>query len=228
MILRATGVTKRFTLHLQGGLRIPVLAGIDLGLRAGECVALVGPSGAGKTTLLRCLYGNYRADGGVIEVMHRGHWTRLSADEPRSVLDIRAHTIGYVSQFLRAAPRVPALQVVADGSRSAEAHIRHAEAEALLTRLHIPRPLHGVAPATFSGGEQQRVNLARGFIGRHPILLLDKPTASLDPANRDIVIELIREAKASGIALVGIFHDIAVRDAVADRVFPVTPLREAA
>ncbi|HKM61159.1 MAG TPA: phosphonate C-P lyase system protein PhnL [Acidisphaera sp.] len=227
-MLRATGLSKGFTLHLQGGLRIPVLAGIDLAVRAGECVALGGPSGAGKTTLLRCLYGNYRADGGTIEVMHRGAWTPLSADDPRTVLDIRAQTIGYVSQFLRAVPRVPAISVVADAAQTADGRARHAQAEALLTRLNIPHALHGVAPATFSGGEQQRVNLARGFIGGHPILLLDEPTASLDPANRDVVIELIREAKSRGVAIVGIFHDTAVRDAVADRVFPVTPLRDAA
>jgi alpha-D-ribose 1-methylphosphonate 5-triphosphate synthase subunit PhnL len=227
-MLRAHGLRKGFTLHLQGGQRIPVLAGIDLAVRRGECVALSGPSGAGKTTLLRCLYGNYRADGGAIEVVHRGAWTRLSADDPRGVLDIRAHTIGYVSQFLRAVPRVPTLSIVADAGRGEDARARRDEAEALLLRLNIPRALHSLAPATFSGGEQQRVNLARGFIGRHPILLLDEPTGSLDPANRNVVVELIQDAKARGVAIVGIFHDMAVREAVADRLFSVVPLRDAA
>jgi alpha-D-ribose 1-methylphosphonate 5-triphosphate synthase subunit PhnL len=97
-----------------------------------------------------------------------------------------------------------------------------------LLMLNIPRRLHALPPATFSGGEQQRVNLARGFIGAHPILLLDEPTASLDDANRDVVVALIQEAKAARTAIVGIFHDQEVRDAVADRLYQVLPLQDAA
>ncbi|MBN8910310.1 MAG: phosphonate C-P lyase system protein PhnL, partial [Rhodospirillales bacterium] len=189
-----------------------------------------GPSGAGKSTLMRSLYGNYRAGAGRILVRHRGAMVDLAAADPRTILAVREETLGYVSQFLRVMPRVPAVDLVADIliGRGIEADEARRVAAGLLLRLNIPPRLHGLPPATFSGGEQQRVNLARGFIGGHPILLLDEPTASLDAGNRAVVIEMIREAKARGTAIIGIFHDAEVRDRVADRLFEVTPLQEAA
>jgi alpha-D-ribose 1-methylphosphonate 5-triphosphate synthase subunit PhnL len=227
-MLRTEGLAKQFVLHLQGGVRIPVLRHVDLQLHAGECIALAGPSGAGKSTLLRALYGNYRADAGKILVRHDGAEVDIAAAAPREVVRVRARTLGYVSQFLRVVPRVAALDIVADAARDATPEAARARAAALLLRLNIAERLHKLPPATFSGGEQQRINLARGFIGGHPILLLDEPTASLDNANRDIVIAMIREAKAAGTAIVGIFHDTVVRDAVADRLYHVVPLQDAA
>jgi alpha-D-ribose 1-methylphosphonate 5-triphosphate synthase subunit PhnL len=218
-------VSKQFTLHLQGGIRLRVLENVEVQVRAGECVALSGPSGAGKSTLLRALYGNYRADSGHIRVRHDGEMVDIAAAPPRTVLAVRAKTLGYVSQFLRVVPRVPALTIVAEAAAGLDAEVRARE---LLRRLNIPPRLHALPPATFSGGEQQRVNLARGFIAGRPMLLLDEPTASLDAANRDIVIEMIREAKARGTAIVGIFHDATVRNAVADQTYEVTPLQDAA
>jgi alpha-D-ribose 1-methylphosphonate 5-triphosphate synthase subunit PhnL len=228
VMLRTEALAKHFVLHLRGGLCLPVLHAVDLTLHKGECVALVGPSGAGKSTLLRSLYGNYRADGGHIWVRHAGTMIDLAAAAPRTVVQVRAATLGYVSQFLRVVPRVPALDIVAQAARGLSPDAARAAAEALLLRLNIPRRLHALPPATFSGGEQQRVNLARGFMGNHPVLLLDEPTASLDAANADIVVAMIREAKAAGIAIVGIFHDAAVRDAVADRLHTLSPLQDAA
>lgn len=229
-MLLAEGLTKGFTLHLQGGIRIPVLADLGLRLHAGECVALTGPSGAGKSTLMRSLYGNYRAEGGRILVRHQGTMIDLAAADARTILAIRRETLGYVSQFLRVVPRVPARDIVADvlTARGASPDCAREQARTLLLRLNIPRRLHGLPPATFSGGEQQRVNLARGFIGGHQVLLLDEPTASLDAENCEVVIGMIREAKQQGRAILGIFHDLEVRDAVADRLFPVMPLQEAA
>jgi alpha-D-ribose 1-methylphosphonate 5-triphosphate synthase subunit PhnL len=177
---------------------------------------------------MRSLYGNYRATAGRILVRHAGAIVDLAAADARAVLAVRESTIGYVSQFLRVVPRVPAREVVAERARGMPHAAALAAAEALLLRLNIPRRLHPLPPGAFSGGEQQRVNLARGFIGGHPILLLDEPTASLDAANRDVVIEVIREAKARGTAILGIFHDPAVREAVADRVFEVASFQEAA
>ena len=222
-VLQTDGLGKAFTLHLQGGLRLPVLSGVALRLHAGECVALHGPSGAGKSTLMRSIYANYRASEGRILVRHSGVMVDVVAADPRTVLDVRRRTLGYVSQFLRVVPRVPALEIVAEAvaARGVETEAALEEASALLTRFNLPSRLHGLPPATFSGGEQQRVNLARGFAGRHPILLLDEPTASLDAANRDVVIEVIRETKAGGTAILGIFHDAEVRNAVADRLFDV-------
>jgi alpha-D-ribose 1-methylphosphonate 5-triphosphate synthase subunit PhnL len=225
LLLWTENLAKHFTLHLQGGVRLAVLDGVDLQVRAGECVALAGPSGAGKSTLLRALYGNYRADSGKIWVRHAGEMLDLAAAGPRTVLDVRARTLAYVSQFLRVVPRVPALRIVAEAAAGGDAEARAAD---LLHRLNIPARLHALPPATFSGGEQQRVNLARGFIAGHPILLLDEPTASLDAANARVVVGMIRDAKARGTAIVGIFHDIEVRDAVADRLHQVRPQQDAA
>ena len=230
VMLAARGLGKSFTLHLQGGLRIPVLAGVAVELRAGECVMLAGPSGVGKSTLVRSLYGNYRAEEGEILVRHEGAWVDLASADPRTVLEIRRHTLGYVSQFLRVVPRVPTIEIVAEalalrGTAADEARER---ARALLLRLNIPARLHMLPPATFSGGERQRVNLARGFAGDHPILLLDEPTASLDAENAAVVIDLVREAKARGAAILGIIHDEDSRAAIADRLFPLTPLQDAA
>jgi alpha-D-ribose 1-methylphosphonate 5-triphosphate synthase subunit PhnL len=230
VMLSTDALAKSFTLHLQGGVRIPVLADVGLDVHAGECVVLSGPSGVGKSTLMRSLYGNYRAESGRIRVRHHGEMVDLASAEPRTVLAVRHETLGYVSQFLRVVPRVPALDVVAEvpiGRGVSQEDARH-QATGLLLRLNIPRRLHALPPATFSGGEQQRVNLARGFIGGHPILLLDEPTASLDAVNRTVVVAMINEAKARGIAIVAICHDAEVRDAIADRLFELRPMQDAA
>ncbi len=230
IMLEAQGVAKTFILHLQGGTRIPVLAGVDLQVRAGECVALSGPSGAGKSTLMHSLYGSYRADAGHILVRHGGGMVDIARADPRLVLRVRRDSLGYVSQFLRVVPRVPALDVVAEPAVARGVPLDRArrDAAALLDRLNIPHRLQALPPATFSGGEQQRVNLARGFIGGHPVLLLDEPTASLDNVNRNVVIRMIQDATARGVAIVGIFHDAAVRDAVAGRTLLVHPHQDAA
>jgi alpha-D-ribose 1-methylphosphonate 5-triphosphate synthase subunit PhnL len=230
VMLRTDALAKSFTLHLQGGVRIPVLSGIGLDLRAGECVVLAGPSGVGKSTLMRSLYGNYRAEAGRILIRHRGAMVDLAAADPRTILAVRHETLGYVSQFLRVVPRVPSIDVVAEmliGRGAAQDAARHTAGE-LLLRLNIAQRLHMLPPATFSGGEQQRVNLARGFIGNHPVLLLDEPTASLDAENRAAVVALINEAKRRGTAILAICHDAEVRDAIADRLFALTPLQDAA
>jgi alpha-D-ribose 1-methylphosphonate 5-triphosphate synthase subunit PhnL len=228
-VLEARALSKSFTLHLQGRLRLAVLDGVDLAVRPGECVVLDGPSGTGKSTLMRTLYGNYRAEGGAILVRHDGDLVDLADASPRQVLAVRRRTIGYVSQFLHVIPRVPTLAIVAEPLRA----LGVADAEAceraalLLRRLALPERLWSLPPATFSGGEQQRVNIARGLAPRHPILLIDEPTASLDTENRDRVVALLREALAGGVAMVGIFHDAATRAALATRIFRL-PSRERA
>lgn len=228
--LKAEGLGKTFTLHLQGGVTLPVLRGVELVVAPGECVALAGPSGAGKSTLMRCLYGNYGAEAGRILIRHAGTVVDLAAADARAMRAIRRDTLGYVSQFLRVIPRVPAIEIVAEPltARGVARDAALDRAAALLARLNLPARLHHLPPATFSGGEQQRINLARGFAADYPVLLLDEPTASLDAANREVVIALIAEAKARGAAIIGIFHDAEVRDRVADRLFDVSPLPEVA
>jgi alpha-D-ribose 1-methylphosphonate 5-triphosphate synthase subunit PhnL len=217
-------VSKSFTMHLRDGIRLPVVEGVSFAIKSGECAVLGGPSGAGKSSILKMLYGNYAVDAGQIIVDHRGQLIDLATASPRTVLGVRRDTIGYVSQFLRTVPRVAALDVVAEplvslGEAREAAQVR---AKELLARLNLPEKLWSLPPATFSGGEQQRVNIARGFITPHPVLLLDEPTASLDARNREVVVELISGKKREGVALLGIFHDADVREAVADRIIDVT------
>jgi alpha-D-ribose 1-methylphosphonate 5-triphosphate synthase subunit PhnL len=230
VMLRTRSLAKSFTLHLRGGLLMQVLSGVNLQVRAGECIVLSGPSGAGKSTLMRSLYGNYRAESGSIEVRHRNQTIDIATADPRTILQVRHETLGYVSQFLRVVPRISALDVVAEVllARGIDHPAARENARALLLKLNIPSRLHAIPPATFSGGEQQRVNLARGFIAGHPILLLDEPTASLDAENRAVVIDMIKDAKAKDTAIVAICHDADVRDAIADRLFTMTPYQEAA
>ncbi len=221
---------KSFTMHLQGGVVLPVVAGVAFEVFSGECVALGGPSGAGKSSLLKMIYGNYRTDAGMVRVWTDDGPVDVAAAAPREILRLRRNSIGYVSQFLRAVPRVPALDIVAEPAlqRGVAHEAAIARAKALLARLNIPERLWALPPATFSGGEQQRVNIARGFIAELPILLLDEPTASLDAANRNVVVALIEEKKAAATAIVGIFHDDDVRERIADRVIDVTRFSRAA
>lgn len=214
-MFQISGLSKQFHLHHQQQARINVVEGVEFSVAAGECIALTGESGSGKSTVIRLLYGNYLAQAGSIRI----GGLDVAAAEPREILEMRRVTLGYVSQFLRVLPRVPTLSVVAEPMMNAGAGEAEAleKARALLTRLRIPEQLWPLSPLTFSGGEQQRVNIARGFIHDYPALLLDEPTASLDAVNRATVLELINEAKARGAAIVGIFHDQAARDAVCDR-----------
>ena len=218
-MIQIDNLSKSFTLHTQGGTVIPVMAHAAFSVSPGECVALTGASGAGKSTLMRLLYGNYLAASGRVLV----GGLDLASAEPRQILELRRKTLGYVSQFLRVVPRVPAREVVAEpllamGVPEAEAL---GQAEILMRRLNLPERLWDLSPTTFSGGEQQRVNIARGFVYGYPALLLDEPTASLDAGNRDVVLRLIEEAKACGAAIIGIFHDVAARERVADREIDV-------
>ncbi|MEO8883943.1 MAG: phosphonate C-P lyase system protein PhnL [Devosia sp.] len=231
LIVRDVG--KSFIMHLRDGLVLPVVAGVNFEVNAGECVVLGGPSGAGKSSLLKMVYGNYAVDRGEILVAHNGETVDLASADPRTIIALRRDSIGYVSQFLRTVPRVAAVDVVAEPLiiRGADKDAAAARARELLARLNLPERLWSLPPATFSGGEQQRVNIARGFITEHPVLLLDEPTASLDAVNRAVVVAMIAEKKAAGVGLLGIFHDDDVRTEVADRIVDVTqfaPQRQAA
>ena len=213
-------VSKTFTLHNQGSAVIEVISDVSLSVAKGEGVALTGASGAGKSTLMRMIYGNYLTQAGEIRI---GGVDVVQA-EPREVIALRRETLGYVSQFLRVVPRGPTLEVVAEPLRAVGVSAEDAQnrAEELLSQLNIPERLWSLSPTTFSGGEQQRVNIARGFAHPYPAMLLDEPTASLDAANREVVLSLIEEAKARGAAIVGIFHDEAARDRVCDREIDVS------
>ncbi len=218
-VLEIDRLDKRFVLHQQGGAEIPVFEGFSASIEAGESVAVTGPSGRGKSSLLKLIYGTYRASAGAIRVRHDGEWLDVVNAAPRVMLDVRRRTIGYVTQFLRVIPRVPADRIVAEPltDRGIPEDEALARARALLERLNIPQRLWHLSPMTFSGGEQQRVNIARGFSAHYPLLLLDEPTASLDPTNRHQVLELIAEAQEGGTAVVAIFHSEEERSHVCKR-----------
>lgn len=227
-MIEITDLSKSFTLHNQSGAAIPVMAGASLSVARGECVALTGASGAGKSTLMRMIYGNYLSAAGTIMVGD----VNVATAPPHQIMALRRDTLGYVSQFLRVIPRVPTVEVVAEPRLAVGVNRDDAMAEAreILARLNLPDRLWSLSPTTFSGGEQQRVNVARGFIHPYPAMLLDEPTASLDGANREVVLTLIEEAKARGAAIIGIFHDEEARARVCDRELDVsvfTPARAA-
>jgi alpha-D-ribose 1-methylphosphonate 5-triphosphate synthase subunit PhnL len=230
VMLHAQGLSKHFILHNQGGVKIDVFEKVEFTARQGECVILAGPSGSGKSTLLRSLYANYKPQAGSIYVRHGEVWVDLCAARPFQIMEIRRDTLGYVSQFLRVIPRVATLDLVSEpliGQGLSEDGAKE-RASTILTRLRIPEALWSLPPSTFSGGEQQRVNIAMTFVQDYPILLLDEPTASLDKDNRETVIALINEAKGRGAAVIGIFHDAEVRAAVGTRSYDVTEARQAA
>jgi alpha-D-ribose 1-methylphosphonate 5-triphosphate synthase subunit PhnL len=229
-MIEISNAEKTFIMHLQGGVELPVVRGVSFHVASGECVVLSGPSGAGKSSILKMIFGNYRCDSGRIGIRHEGTQIDLAKAEPREILSVRRATIGYVSQFLRAVPRVAAIDVVAEPlivNGTARPDARE-QAAALLRRLNIPERLWALPPSTFSGGEQQRVNIARGFISDLPILLLDEPTASLDAANGAVVVELIEQKKRQGVAMVAIVHDDEIRQLIADRIVDVTSFASAA
>ena len=229
-MLQMSKLSKQFLLHLQNSTALTVLQNFNLTLSPGECVRLSGPSGMGKSTILKLAYGNYRASAGEILVRDTdGQYIDMTQASARAVLHLRAHSMGYVSQFLRVIPRVAAIDIVAEpllenGQELVSREQAREEAAHWLTRLRIPEALWQLPPATFSGGEQQRINLARSFIKPRPLLLLDEPTASLDPVNTQTVIEMIIQAREQGVAILGIFHDDAVAQEVVSRTVSMLPL----
>ncbi|MBZ0261305.1 MAG: phosphonate C-P lyase system protein PhnL [Hyphomicrobiales bacterium] len=218
-MLKIEKLCKEFTLHQQGGVRISVLDNVSLEVSSGETVAVTGPSGRGKSSLLKLIYGSYKATSGAIRLFHDGSWVDATQAEPRDMIKMRQQSIGYVTQFLRVIPRVPAVDIVTEPliERGVAPNKAEVRAKDLLSRLNIPEKLWQLSPMTFSGGEQQRVNIARGFAAHHPVLLLDEPTASLDDENRDRVLTLVAEARSAGSAIVAVFHDEAERRRACDR-----------
>ena len=217
-ILKADKLDKHFLLHEQGRA-IPSTFQVDLELRPGELLAITGPSGAGKSSLLKCIWRTYLPMGGHLWLREAsGAVTDLATASEQHMLALRRTELGSVTQFLHCLPRKSALDVVAqplvDGRVPLE--LARSKAAHLLTRLNVPEHLWAVAPATFSGGEQQRINLARGLIRPVRLLLLDEPTASLDPVSRECAIALLQELKAAGTAMLAIFHDPALVNALAD------------
>ena len=214
-MIQIKNLNKSFQLYNQNNTNINVFKNINFRVNKGEVVALTGNSGTGKTTLLKLIYGSYVISKGDVLISD----INIRKSSPRDILKLRKNKLGYVSQFLRVVPRVPTIDVVIEPllEIGCEKKIALKKAQEILERLNIPKNLWNLSPLTFSGGEQQRVNIARGFIHNYPYLLLDEPTASLDQNNKNVVLDLIEKAKLNGSAIIGIFHDETARNKVATR-----------
>lgn len=204
-VLEVTGYTKRFHIyHLAR--EIPVFEALDFTLSAGEFLLVTGPNGIGKSTLLRCLYRSYRASAGYAIYHSNYGQVDLARAADVDMVVLRDEEIGFVTQFLRPRPRVSALELVAEPLFGRGETHAYMQAEAMLTEFGLKTDLWQAYPATFSGGEQQKVNLARALIRPRRLLLLDEPTASLDSATRESLAHRLAELKAQGVAMIGVFH----------------------
>jgi alpha-D-ribose 1-methylphosphonate 5-triphosphate synthase subunit PhnL len=207
LLLDAHGLTKQFHIH-HLERHIPAFEPVSFTLRAGEFLLISGPNGAGKSSLLRCLYRTYLPSGGSARYHSLRGPIDLATAADADIALLRREEIGFVTQFLRARPRVSALEWVAEGASIGAAGWggAHAAAEHLLGSFGVKPALWHAYPTTFSGGEQQKVNLARALAGARRLLLLDEPTASLDVGARAALRDKIAMLKADGVALIGIFH----------------------
>jgi alpha-D-ribose 1-methylphosphonate 5-triphosphate synthase subunit PhnL len=218
-MLTVSGLRKTFTLHLLGGRELPALVDVSLSVAPGELVAVLGPSGSGKSTLLKCLARTYLPSGG--SALY-GAIDLVTAPD-HVIVALRSTEIGVVSQFLHAVPRTPADLVVAEPllRNGVDRATARETARYLMSRLLLPPALHDGYPATFSGGERQRINLARALVNQPRLLLLDEPTSALDPATREAAAELIRERVADGAAAIGVFHDLRTVEELATRTLVI-------
>ncbi len=222
-MITVTHLSKHFTLHILGGKHIEACRDISFQVDTGKFLGLSGPSGAGKSSILKCIYRTYLPSQGSISYQSAAYGpVDLATLDDRQVITLRNQEMGYVAQFLKVIPRVSALQVVMEPliTRNGLPREKAREKAAhLLTRLHIPASLFDAYPATFSGGEQQRINIARAICWQPRLLLLDEPTASLDSGSVDTVMELFQELRQRGTTMIGIFHDQQLMQDVTDQVY---------
>ena len=224
-ILRIKQLTKQFVLHEQGKV-IPAAKPIDLSLEMGKLTALVGTSGVGKSSLLKCIYRTYLPSAGEIFYCDtQNQWIDLATASEYQILELRRSQINFVTQFLDFLPRQSTLDVVAKPLFDLGVDRKEArnKSKAILEQLDIPQRLWKVSPATFSGGEKQRVNIARGLIMRSRLLLLDEPTASLDAEVTKKVIKLIKNIKQQGTAILAVFHEPQIISELADTTVTLQP-----
>jgi alpha-D-ribose 1-methylphosphonate 5-triphosphate synthase subunit PhnL len=218
-LVSVDGLDKTFEMHTLGDTQVVGLADVSFDVREGEFLAVVGESGSGKSSLLKCLYRTYDPTAGRVVYHGPAGPVDLATCDERTVIGLRGDTIGYTSQFLDEIPRVPAVDVVARPliERGVSAERARERARELLDALRVPERLWAAYPATFSGGERQRVNLAQALAPRPELLLLDEPTSALDPETRDVALDLL-DTDLDDSTVVGVFHDTDVVESVADRV----------
>lgn len=206
-LLSVEELSKRFEIH-QLGRQVLAFEALSFELRGGEFKLVTGPNGAGKSTLLRCLYRSYLPTSGQARYRSRLGTVDLARAADEDIALLRRQEIGYVSQFLKPRPRVSALELVAEplihAGKPRDAALRIAGES--LEAFGLKHELWNTYPTTFSGGEQQKVNLARALIRPNHLLLLDEPTASLDTTARLALADRLDELKAQGVGILGVFH----------------------
>jgi alpha-D-ribose 1-methylphosphonate 5-triphosphate synthase subunit PhnL len=218
-MLSVRNLAKDFTIHSRGGVVIPGFAGVSFDASAGSLIAITGPSGTGKSSLLKCVYRTYIPSAGkIIYTAKDGSRINLAAAEDWDILTLRRNEISYVSQFLRVMPRVSALETLIEPltSRGISREEARDRAARLLSHAGIGEALWDMYPATFSGGEKQRLNILHAIITKPRLLLLDEPTASLDKGYKKQIMEMILDLKSEGTAMIGVFHDRDTLLALAD------------
>jgi len=206
-LLTVQGLSKHFTIH-HLGREVPAFQGLNFTLSAGEFKLVSGHNGAGKSTLLRCLYRSALPSGGQATYRSLHGEVDLASAHDADIALLRREELGYVSQFLRPRPRTSALKLVAEGLRSVgePADLSLESAREALADLGLRRELWHAYPSTFSGGEQQKVNLARALVRPQRLLLLDEPSASLDAQARGALARRLQTLREQGVALLGVFH----------------------
>lgn len=220
--LEVKNLQKTFTVHTQGSIEVKGFENIDFSVKQGEFLSLFGPSGAGKSSILKTLFRTYTTTSGNI-VFYRDNGSKIDIAHATEseILALRKSEVGYVSQFLQILPRISAVDVVAEQLilKGESEEVSRDRAKEMLSYLSIREELFDLSPLTFSGGEQQRVNIAKGIIAPKSLLLLDEPTASLDKTNTMKVVEKLKELKKQGVAMVGIFHDLDAMEMISDTIY---------
>jgi alpha-D-ribose 1-methylphosphonate 5-triphosphate synthase subunit PhnL len=218
-IIDVHNLSKAFDLHILSDKRINALYRINMSMAEGEIIGLTGKSGSGKSSLMKCLYRTYLATSGEIRYASRSGVVNLVTASDHEIIELRRAEIRYCSQFLSVIPRVSAIDVVCEilfrTERDKDA--ARTRAKEILEQVGLPTALWDAYPVTFSGGEQQRINVARAVISRPRLLLIDEPTASLDTRTKDVVIDLIRGLKQNGTSVLCISHDEYTLDKLSDR-----------
>lgn len=225
-MIEINGLGKWFDLQIANQMKVRPLRGLSFQVEQGKFMGLAGPSGIGKSTVLKCIYRTYLASEGEVWYQSRAFgWIELTGASERHMLYLRKNEISYISQFLRVIPRITAIEIVMEKltSRGVSREEARDRAAAMLQRLALPEAIWDAFPATFSGGEQQRLNIARALIGQPRLLLLDEPTASLDGRTKGVVLDLLHDAKRNGTTMIGVFHDIEWLNQIADDTVTLTP-----
>ncbi|MBD0711386.1 MULTISPECIES: ABC transporter ATP-binding protein [unclassified Streptomyces] len=200
-LLHATGLTKAYG-------STPALKGASFGLRAGEVVAVMGPSGSGKSTLLHCLAGIVRPDAGTLTYAGR----ELTGLSDTGLSTLRRTDFGFVFQFGQLVPELTCVENVALPLRLNGERRKAAEAKAAewLTRLEVEATA-GKRPGEISGGQGQRVAVARALVTAPRVIFADEPTGALDSLNGERVMRLLTEAsRDTGAAVVLVTHEARV------------------